>query len=60
MEACDAGGGGAIALVLGWADTVAVISASTLLLCEHSVGGAWAVALVFVSAVADNVVRRLV
>lgn len=59
MEACDVGGGGAIALVLGWADTVAAISPSTLLLCEHSVGGAGAVALVFVCAVADNVVRRL-
>ncbi len=46
MEACDVGGGGAIALVLGWADTVAVISPSILLLCEHSVGGAEAVALV--------------
>lgn len=60
MDACDMGGGGAIALVLGWADMVAVISPSILLLCEDSVGGAGAVALVFVCVVADNVVRRLV
>lgn len=56
VEVCDVGGGGAIDL----ADTVAVISTSILLLCEHSVGGARAVALVFVCVVADNVVRRLV
>ncbi len=60
MEACDVGGGGAIALVLGWADTDAVISPSILLLCEHSVGGAEAVALVFVCVAADNVVWWLV
>lgn len=59
MEVCDVGGGGAIALVLGWADTVAEISPSTLLLCEHSAGGAGDIALFFVCAVADNV-RRLV
>lgn len=58
MEACDVGGGGAIAFVLGWADTVAVISPSILLLCEHSVGRA--VALVFVCVAADNVVWWLV
>lgn len=60
VEACDAGGGGAIALVLGWADMVAVRSPSILLLCEDSVSGAGAVALVLVCVVADNVVRRLV
>lgn len=53
VEACAEGGGGAIALVLGWAE----ISLSTLLLCEHSAGGAGAVALLFVCAVADNVKR---
>lgn len=60
MEVCDMGGGGAIALVLGCADTVSVISLSILLLCEHSVVGAGAVTLVFVGVVSDNIVRRLV
>lgn len=60
MEACDVGGGGAIAFVLGWTGRVPEldinISTTTLLVSEHSAGGAGAVAFVFVCVVADKLV----
>lgn len=60
VEACDVGGGGAIALVLGWTgwapEPDTIISPTTLLVSEHSAGGAGAIAFVFVCVVADILV----
>lgn len=58
VEACDVGGGGAIALVLGWVGRVPepdkIISPITVLVSKHSAGGAGAVAFGFVCVVADK------